>query len=408
MKAVQFRFSLPRYGYTKIAGMITQREFYSSRSCVSFVDIPEPELRGPKWVKLRSVLSGFCGSDLGAITLHDSPTTQPFASFPFVLGHENYSLVEEVGSEVKGLAKGDRVIINPALGCAVRDIAPSCGPCSRGDSSICENFAEGAISPGTNTGFCRDTGGGWSKYYLAHESQVIKIPDSISDEEAVLIEPLCSALHPVMRANVEDEMHVLVMGCGVIGLGVIASLRGLGIGCHITGVDLVKKNREKALEKGADVVVDPSSESIFEKATDITGAKRYKPMLEKEICMGGFDRIFDCVGSTESINSSFRLAAGDALYVLIGIQTPKVIDWTPVWMKGLKILGNLGYGMNEYKGSIMHTFDIAIDLVKEKKVVMKDIITHIFKLDEYVKAIQVNLNKGRYGAIKTIFDLRDL
>jgi L-iditol 2-dehydrogenase len=94
MRAVQFVFSYPRYGYTQVAGRIRPSEFYGPRSCVALRDVPEPELRGPDWVKLRSVLSGFCGSDLGAILLHDNPTVQAFASFPFTLGHENCSIVE--------------------------------------------------------------------------------------------------------------------------------------------------------------------------------------------------------------------------------------------------------------------------------------------------------------------------
>jgi len=407
MKAVQFDFILSRYLFTRVAGHINPKYFYGPHSCVSLKDIPEPEIPGPHWVKLRSVLSGFCGSDLGAIMLHDSPTTQPFTSFPFTFGHENYSIVEEVGSGVEGIKKGDRVTIIPPLGCKVRGIDPPCKPCSEGYNAICENFAEGNLSPGTNTGFCRDTGGGWSKYYIAHESQLVKIPESMRDEQAVMIENLCSALYPVLRGLPEAGDRVLVIGCGPIGLGVIASIRGLGIDCHITAIEPVSLNKEKAQEKGADEIIDPCRESVYERAAKITGGKIYKPILEKHILMGGFDKIFDCVGSTETINQSFRVAASGATMVLIGIQMTKSIDWTPVWMKGLKIIGNLGYGEAEYEGRRVHCFEIAMELIQKGKVDMTDLITHRFSIEDYIHAIEVNMNKAKYGAIKTIFDLSD-
>lgn len=407
MKAVQFDLNLARYGYTRVAGAINPREYYSARSCLSLRDVPEPQLRGPHWLKLRSVLSGFCGSDLGLIMLHDSPTTQPFASFPFTLGHENYSKVEEVGSEVKGVRKGRRVTVIPPPGCVVREIDPPCGPCSRGFTSICENFAEGALSAGTNIGFTADTGGGWSRYYIAHDSQIVKIPAALTDEQAVMIEPLCSALYPVLRALPGDDDHVLVIGSGVIGLGVIASIRALGIDCHITAVEPVELNAEKAIEKGADEVINPARDSLYDRTVEITGARLYKPMLEKQICMGGYDRVFDCVGSTGTINDSFRLAAGEATVVLLGIRIPKTVDWAPVWMKGLHVLGNLGYGTADYLGKRAHCFDIAIDLLKKKKVDLTDLITHRFSIDDYIEAIEVNMNKAKSGAIKTVFDLSE-
>ena len=405
MRAVQALFSYPRYGYTKVAGMLKASEFYGHRSCVALRDVPEPQIRGPHWVKLRSVLSGFCGSDLGMILLHDSPTAEPFVSFPCTLGHENASVVEEVGSGVEGIEPGERVTVMPSLGCETRDIEPPCGPCSRGQYSICDNAAEGSLAPGLNIGNCTDTGGGWGKYYVAHESQIVKVPDSFSDEQAVTIETLASSMHPVLSGLPEDGARVLVIGAGVIGLGIVACIRALGIDCHITVVEPTSLNAQKALEKGADEVIDPGRESIYQRTAEITGARVYKPLLMKQVCRGGFDRIFDCFGSTGSINEAFRVAAGGARMVLIGIRIPKIVDWTPVWLKGLHIIGDLGYGMEEHRGERTHTFDIVMDLMKQGKLDTTDLTTHRFTLDEYKTAIEVNMNKGAHGAIKTVFDL---
>ncbi|MBU1670059.1 MAG: alcohol dehydrogenase catalytic domain-containing protein [Actinobacteria bacterium] len=405
MRAVQYRFSMPRYGYLKVAGRLRPTEFYGPRSIVSLVDVPEPVLRGPKWVKLRSVLSGFCGSDLGAILLHDSPTTEPFAAFPFTLGHENCSIVEEVGSAVTRLKPGDRVTVLPPLGCEAREIDPPCPSCARGEVGLCQNFAEGALRPGIDVGFSADTGGGWSKYYQVPECNVVRVPESFSDLQVALIESLCSSLHQVMRVRPREGERVLVVGCGVIGLGVIASIRALDIDCHVTGIEPHPLNQGKAREKGADEIIDPCRESIYERTVEITGAHLYKPTLEKPICMGGFDVIFDCVGSTDTINTSLRVAASMGRYALIGITIPKRIDWAPVWMKGLTIVGCHAEGVDEYKGGVMGTFDVAIDLIAEGKVDLSDLVTHTFTLDEYVEAIKVNMDKAGHNAIKTIFDL---
>lgn len=405
MKAVQFDFSLSRYAFTKALGAVRRDEFYGPRSCVHLNDVPEPAVRGPHWLKLRSVLSGICGSDMGVILLHDSPTVQAFSSFPFTFGHENYSIVEEVGDAVQGIAPGERVVVIPLLGCATRDIEPMCGPCSSGFPGACENFAEGSLAPGTNTGFCSDTGGGWSKHYLAHESQIVKVPDSMTDEQAVMIEPFCSALHPVMRGLPSDGDNVLVIGAGVIGLGVIAAIRALGIDCSIVASEPVARNRSEALAKGADETIDPESESLYERARAIAGAKIYKPVIEKKICMGGFDRVFDCVGSTETISDAFRLAAGSSTVVLIGIQAVKRIDWTPMWLKGITLIGNMCYGLADYHGEHVHSFDIAIDLMQKGRVDMSDIITHRFALEDYREAIALNMDKGANGMIKSVFEL---
>jgi threonine dehydrogenase-like Zn-dependent dehydrogenase len=405
MKAVQFQLSLPRYGLSKVAGLISGRAFHGAASCLSLNEVPEPEIIGPRWVKLRSVLSGFCGSDLGIITLKNHPSAQPFSSFPLTLGHENFSIVEEVGAEVTGVRTGDRVLLDPHLCCEVRGIDPVCRSCARGEKCRCQNFAEGEISPGLITGACADTGGGWAEYYLAHESQLYRVPPTWTPEAAVMVEPLCGPLNHVMRARPGDGETVMVYGCGVMGLGVIAAIRALRIRCHITAVEVAELNIEKARELGADEVIVPHRESLFERAEKITGAKRYKPQFAGEICMGGFNKIFDTLGSTATINQSLRLAAGGGTFVLVGIQMPWAVDWTPVWLKGLNITGGQGCGTAEYRGARQYIFDIAMELVDTGKVDLTSMITHRFSLDEYRRAIEVNQAKASHGAIKTVFEV---
>jgi L-iditol 2-dehydrogenase len=212
-------------------------------------------------------------------------------------------------------------------------------------------------------------------------------------------------MHPVLAAKLSDRQHVLVFGAGVIGLGVVACIRALGIDCHVTVVEPVPLNARKALEKGADVVIDPSRESVVQRASEITGIKAYKPIIMPKLCKGGFDCVFDCYGSTKTINDSFRVAGSGAKILLIGIKIPMLVDWTPVWLKGLHIMGNLGGAMEEFEGKRLHTFEIVTDLIGKGKLDISELITHRFTLDEYRTAVEVNMNKGAHGAIKTVFDL---
>ena len=97
------------------------RGLYTSPfSCTRLVDIPEPQLPTPEWVKVRTRLSGICGSDLATITAKGSPYFSPFTSTPFVLGHEIVGEIAETGDAVEGFPVGARVVIEPVLSCPVR------------------------------------------------------------------------------------------------------------------------------------------------------------------------------------------------------------------------------------------------------------------------------------------------
>ena len=94
------------------------------------------------------------------------------------------------------------MVVEPALGCKVRGIEPPCPYCASGRHALCLNVAKGDISPGIQTGFCHDTGGGWSRGTLvAHPSQLHRVPDAVPDEAAVAVEPLACAVHAALGAG---------------------------------------------------------------------------------------------------------------------------------------------------------------------------------------------------------------
>src|SRR5262249_25281114 len=158
-----------------------------------------PKLPNAAWVRVKPILSGICGSDLATITASGSPFFAPLTSFPFTFGHEVVGAVEEVGAEVRSVQVGERVVIEPVLHCGVRGIDPPCEPCSRGNYGNCTNVCAGVISPGVQTGYCRETGGGWSSSLVAHEIQLHRVPNGVADKAAVLTEPFSCVLHSVLH-----------------------------------------------------------------------------------------------------------------------------------------------------------------------------------------------------------------
>ena len=116
-------------------------------------------------------------------------------------------------------------MVEPVLACAARGIEPPCEACARGEVGLCTRTAHGTSRPALQTGFCEDTGGGWGTMLVAHASQLHAVPDELSDEAAVLIEPLACAVHAVLRADVSPGSTVLVSGAGTMGLLTIAALQ---------------------------------------------------------------------------------------------------------------------------------------------------------------------------------------
>ena len=153
--------------------------------------------------------------DTSAITGHVSLYLDPLTSYPFVPGHEVVGVLDD----------GSRVVVEPALGCVVRGIDPPCPRCAEGRAGLCYNVTEGPIEVGLQTGYCADTGGGWGEVLVAHPSQVHPVSDKLSDEAAVLIEPLACCIHAALRGGATKDDIVVVSGSGTIGLLTIAAVK---------------------------------------------------------------------------------------------------------------------------------------------------------------------------------------
>ncbi|MDI6726418.1 MAG: alcohol dehydrogenase catalytic domain-containing protein [Smithellaceae bacterium] len=399
MKALLFNVTVPSFIALQVLGRISKRFFFQGPfATVRMADVPEPTLPGPDWAKIRVGLCGFCGSDLNLLTVKDSPMASPFTSFPCIFGHELSGEIAERGELVDNCAVGDLVAVNPALSCTVRGISPVCPTCERGRPSNCERYAEGRFSPGMFAGICKDIGGGFAEFMVAHKSQIYPVPPGITAESAALTEPLAVGIQAVLDNMPRDRDRVLVIGGGVIGAMIVKAIRGLGSGCAITVVEPSPFHAGYVRASGADQTI---SGGIIEAAQKFTGARVYKPMLGERIVQGGFDRVFDTVGHSDTLQMALIVTAGCGTISLVGIGNKVTFDPTPLWLKLQTIKGCYAQGRHETPTGSRHVFEIALDLLKNQKIQVEDMLTHTFGIDEYRELIEVNMKKGAFQAIKT-------
>jgi len=405
LKALQFSVSIPKLAVLKVLASISKRPcYYGPLAAVRLVDVPEPRLPSDDWVKIRTLICGFCGSDVNYILLRGSPTAMPFTSFPCILGHEFCGEIIEVGGNVAGIETGDVVTIAPYLSCSTRGIEPVCRSCRIGRPANCENFAEGNLAPGMLTGLCRDVGGGFAPYVVAHKDQVFKLPQELSPQEGAMIEPVATAMQSVVDNFPSDDDKVLVIGGGVMGNLIVQAIRAFDISCCITVAEPSLLHAELTAKAGADHLITDGE--ILHHTSEITGAKAYKPMIGREILMGGFSKIFDTVGNSETLNTSMRVLRTAGILSVIGISEEVTLDPTPLWLKLQTMKGVYSYGFTDVYGERKHVFELAIDFVNRKKVHLESLVTHTFSLEDYQEMIKVNLNKPKYKAVKTVVCFR--
>ena len=407
MQALQFVESVPRYAATKAAGMLSNTAFWSRAACLQLNEVRPAALPGPDWLRVNTRYGGICGTDIGTILLQGSMSLHPYTSLPFTMGHENTGRIADGGDLAHGFDQGQRVVINPLLACEQRgfDDEP-CPMCASGRSNLCSRFREGSLSAGMLIGFCRDTGGSWGPEFIAHKSQVIPLPDSVSDEAAVIAEPFAIALNAVLRNPPEDDETVLIMGAGVMGQVTLAAIRATGSKARILMTARHPFQIEMASRLGADEVIKPKrGVGFFHQIAERTGAEVIKPVLGKHIVKGGVDRVYECVGSDNTLDDALRLIRSGGMLVLVGIpKMPSNVDWTPIWFHEIDVHGSFGYAVHEFEGRSRNTMQLAVDLIGEGRADLAPLVTHRFRIADYPDALATATSRGRNNVIRAVFE----
>ena len=398
MKALRFERSMPRFAAATIAGRLAPGGG-AKVGPLRLRSIDPPELPGEGWVEVLPRLAGICGSDLATIDARSSRYFEPIVSFPFVPGHE---VVADLRSPIGDLAAG-RVVIEPVLGCVTRGIDPVCDACASGDLGNCERIAFGAIEPGLQSGFCCDTGGGWSTKMVAHVSQLHAVPDEWSDEAAVMVEPTACAVHGALAADVGDGELVVVLGSGALGLLTIAALRRFGRPCTIMAVAKHPTQQRLAIALGADSVVLP-----HELTRAVRRASSSLALGDGDIIRltGGADHVIDCVGSQESLAEALSVVRPRGRVTMVGMPGHVEVDLTGLWQREITLAGAYAYGTETLPtGERRRTFDLAFELVAAAD--LGRLVTATYPLSQYEAAITHAATAGARGAVRIAFDLRN-
>ncbi|UCF92493.1 MAG: zinc-binding dehydrogenase [Desulfobacterales bacterium] len=400
MRTIYFEKRIPKMLLTKALQPIWPAVVYSRLSPTRFVDVPEKPLPGPRWVRMRNRLCGICASHLHLLFVDADPRVSP-AALPgterIYLGHEVLSEVTEVGAGVTTLKKGDRVILDsPEANCLSQEIEPICRPCREGHRMLCENASLGQNLEGM--------GGGWGDGFTAHETGVYQVPHGLDDETAMMIEPLAVGVRTALRCLPDPQQRVLVVGSGMIGLAVIAALRVLSPDCRIAAMARYPQQVAMARKLGADEII--VREDPYRASARITAGKLYTGQFKNRMILGGFDVVYDCVGSERTVSDSLRWARAGGTVVLAGVNLkPMHVDLTPIWYQEVDLIGVYAHGTEEWNGRRQSTYDLTADLLLKKKLFIEGLITHRFPLAQWRTAVRTAKDK-RSGAIKVVLDLR--
>jgi L-iditol 2-dehydrogenase len=399
VKAVVFAAPIPTYLVTKLAGALSPALFLGPHACTRLADLASPALPSERWVRLRTRLGGVCGSDLAIVTLAASPSTSPFSSFPFVLGHENVAEVIDAGAAVTRVRPGQRVVANPLLPCGPRGIDPPCAACAAGATPRCEHFTDGALPPGMFIGTTRGLGGSWGEQFVAHEDQLVAVPDGVTDAAALLTEPFACSVRAVRSDPPASGSRALIIGAGSIGLLTLAALRALAPATSVTVLARHAFQEEAARGLGAAQVVRARGDWLPALA-DAAHARLLQPILGPPVAVGGFDRTYVCIAGRRGVEDALRFTrAGGTVTLLGNVTTLPGVDWTPVWLKELVLRGSLTYGRHAHGGATDDDFSDALALIADGRAPVAPLVTHTFPLAQIGRALATALGK-QSGSIK--------
>jgi L-iditol 2-dehydrogenase len=316
----------------------------------------------PNEVLIQIKRIGVCGSDI-----HVYHGLHPYTSYPIVQGHEVSGVIAEIGHEVKGLAQGDKVVFMPQVTCG------ECYPCRHGMYHICDNLKV--------MGF--QTNGAAQEYFPVLSEMVLKLPESITIDQAAMIEPVSVAVHALSRYGCLDGLNVLVLGAGTIG-NLVAQVANASGAKKVLITDVSEYKLQKAHQCGLEYVINPQQKDIGKAILNTFGPDKA-------------DLLIECVGVQDTITQAVENARKGSTIIIVGVFGKKpVVDLGLVQDRELNILGTLMYQKKDYERSI--------ELVSNGKLCLDQMITHRFAFKDYLEAYKtIESSDGKY--MKVMIDL---
>ena len=298
------------------------------------IDMEKPHIDDKNNILVKMRAAGICGSDVGIY--HG---TNAAATYPRVIGHAMVGVVEEIGSNVKKLKVGDRIIVNQVVSCG------DCYPCRHNRGNVCDHLEVRGVH--------RD--GGYREYMAVPEEDCYILPDNLSDADAVMIEPTTIAIQSLSRAEIEDDDVIFIIGCGALGSSIlrIARLTNAKI---IVG-DIVDDKLNDALKNGAHYAVNLSHEDFEEKVKEYSNGR-------------GPTVTIDAACTKDSLMNAIKVTGNAGRVITMGFSiSPTEVNQFLITSKELDVRGSR---LQNKK------FGEAIKLINEGKIDLSGAVSHTF------------------------------
>ena len=301
---------------------------------LKIIDMEKPHIDEKNNILVKMRAAGICGSDVGIY--HG---TNAAATYPRVIGHEMVGVVEEIGSNVKKLKVGDRIIVNQVVSCG------ECYPCRHNRGNVCDHLEVRGVH--------RD--GGYREYIAVPEEDCYILPDNLSDADSVMIEPTTIAIQSLSRAEIEDDDVIFIIGCGALGSSIlrIARLTNAKI---IVG-DIVDDKLNDALKNGAHYAVNLSHEDFEEKVKEYSNGR-------------GPTVTIDAACTKDSLMNAIKVTGNAGRVITMGFSiSPTEVNQFLITSKELDVRGSR---LQNKK------FGEAIKLINEGKIDLSGAVSHTF------------------------------
>jgi len=328
-------------------------------------DIPVPE-PGPGQVLLQVLSVGVCGS--GVHYFLDGGIGDDKVEEPFVIGHEFSARVAALGSGVYGPPVGTRVAVEPAISCG------QCEFCLEGHPNLCENILFCSTPP---------TQGALQEYVVHPADLCLPLPDSVTNDQGAMLEPLGIALHTVRLAKLQPGDTIAILGCGPIGLLTLEVARISGArAAYVT--DLVPARLALAEKLGATAMYRAGDGDPVEWVMEQTGGR-------------GVDVAFEAAWADETVAQAAMMARRGGKVIMIGIPREDVATFPAhsARRKGLTI---------KYVRRMKHTYPRAIAMVDDGLIDVDSLVTHRFNLDEVMDAYPL-VASHEDGVVKVVIEV---
>ncbi|MFX0207250.1 MAG: zinc-dependent alcohol dehydrogenase family protein [Candidatus Hodarchaeota archaeon] len=302
---------------------------------------------------------GVCGTDL-----HIYEGQVPFVKYPIIGGHEFSGKITNIGPKVKEFSIGDKIAVNPNLSCKDKGLGEDdyCYYCKKNRPHFCTNWHALGVTQN----------GGFAEYVVCPSTSAVKVPKEISLKNALFMEPIACCIHGLNRLNIQATDTILVLGAGPIGLLMVSLIKSL----YRSKVIVSEPNSSRrilASNLGADIVIDPSENSLTEIVYDET---------EKQ----GVDISIEAVGSSRTAKDAIELLNRGGKSLIFGVSPPEEtvqIKLFELYNKEISLFGSF---------TNPHENHEALELLSNNIIDPSKIISHEFSIENLEKGLLLMRN----------------